>query len=200
MTGRRTPRPRRDLWAWYTRRLPTWLGLVLPLLLLPAPLVLLGLRGGGVWAAATVQATAVVSLEGALLLGLTVFRMDWWLALALVLYVELLYLVWLLRNVRVLRRWRRVARFLERREAAVVRLHRGRPWLRRSHRLGVTLVVLLPLNTGVLTGVLLGKATGLSDRATLGAVFLGILGWSIVLTAVVVFSLDRLVPWVRGLT
>lgn len=161
---------------------------MLPILLAPAPLLLAALQApDAVPKLSSILPLVVFALDVALLTGLCL-QLKWWVVLGAALWMELMLLVWLMRNLDLLRRWRRFDRFVRRREAQAAQIYDRRHWIRRFHFWGVVGMTFLPLNTGIFTGVFIGKVTGLSDRTTVGAVFLGTTLWASFLTAVFALS------------
>lgn len=173
-----------DPWSVYAERLPGWAGLFLPLVLAPAPvLVAAFVRPGAVAEVWSLVGAAVAGLQFAVPLGIA-YRFPPWTLLGVVLWVQFLFLAWIVRNVELLRRWRKFDAFLRRKEEAAARTYAHHHWLRRFHFLGLIVFIFLPVGSGLLTGVFVGKLTGMSDRRLVAAIFLGTLLWAVVLVFV----------------
>jgi uncharacterized membrane protein len=174
--------PRRDPWRWYTQRLPPAVSLVLPVALAPLPIVAAWwLLPQAVAQVAQVTVLTPFAMDVAIGVGVA-YRLAWWLIAGIVLWVQLLLLLWVVRNIELLRAWRRLDGFLRRQEVRAARVYQRRAWMRRFHFVGIMVFVFLPVNSGVFTGVILGKLTGMSDRRLVGAIYTGTVLWVVLLT------------------
>jgi uncharacterized membrane protein len=181
VTGPKPPHWSRhvDPWYWYTERLPASLSLLLPLLLALAPLVLARLLDAAlvapVW---QLELLALVGLQLAIPFGIFQHLAPWFI-LAIVLWIQFLLLVWLVRNIEILRQWGRVDRFFRRQEEKAARAYERHHWLRRFHFVGLVFFIFLPVGSGLVTGVFVGKLTGMTDRRLVASIFLGTLLWAV---------------------
>lgn len=187
-------------WAWYELRMPTIWSVILPLVLIPAPAalsyVVLPEAAPKIWG---VGLLAIVAIDGALGVGFAA-DLTWWVVLGCVMWTETLVLLWLLRNLDLLRAWPRFDRFIRKREAKAIRAYRKRQWMRKSHVLGVAIFVFLPLSSGIFAGALVGKFTGLSNPRTFVAVMAGTFVWAALLSVAFYFSIDFVQEWVDAVT
>lgn len=181
-----------DPWVWYTERIPPWAAFMAPLILLPAPVLLAALVSPDavprVW---QLELAALIGLQASIPLGIS-FRLEPWFILACSLWVQFLLLIWIVRNVELLRRWKRFDRFLRRQEEKALQTYDRKPWLRKFHFLGLTLFIFMPLASGLFTGVFIGKLTGMSDRRMAASIFLGTVLWALLFVYVGDFVGDYL--------
>lgn len=183
-----------DAWSWYSRRFPPWATLTIPVLLATVPTILASIllpqAVPKIWA---MQVIVIFALDAAVVAGI-VSQLTWWLVLGVILWMEFLFLIWLLANLRVLRRVPRLNRFFAKQELKAARLYQRKRWIRRFHFLGVMVFVFLPLNSGIIAGVLVGKLTGLRDSRVIAAVYLGTILWASLLTWATVLGVHLLEP------
>lgn len=184
-----------DPWYWYTEVLPPGMSFFLPILLAPIPIVVAAIfETNLVGPVVQVIGATLVNPNAAIAYGF-VIGLRPALALAIVLWIQLLLLVWVVRNVELLRRWKRFDRFLQKPEKRAQELYDRHHWLRKFHFAGMVVSVFLPFGTGILTGVFLGKLTGMSDRRLVTAIYVGTVLWLALLS-----GLGRaLEGWVRSL-
>lgn len=194
------PRHRYDLWWWYRHHLPGWIAFFLPILLAGAPIVVAAVRFPEALPKFLVfEATIIFALDVAIAFGLIVAEFQWYVVLLTSFWMEFLLLIWLLKNLEFLRRFQWLDRFFRRRETRALDLYQRRAWIRRFHFWGVVLFTFLPLNSGVILGVLVGKVTGMSDRRLFAAVYFGIALWASFIVWIVTLSIELFHPIVDDL-
>jgi len=186
LTGSRAPHWSRhvDPWYWYTERLPPLVSLFIPLALVLLPLGLAALFAPSLVAPMwKLELLALAGIQLAVVYGVGV-QLTPWFILVIVLWVQFLLLVWIVRNVELIRQWSRIDRFFQRQEEKAALAYERRHWLRRFHFVGLALFTFLPVGSGLVTGVFVGKLTGMSDRRLVASIFLGTVLWTILFTYV----------------
>lgn len=191
------PKPARfrdDPWAWYLATFSAPVGFILPLALMLVPAaVISALYPDAAAKMVAFSVTLPFALDVGMIVGLQAGFKPW-IVLVTTYWVEFLLLVWLMRNLNLLRRWPRFDGVLKRQEKKAVRLYEVHRWVRRFHVLGVATFVFLPFSTGVFVGILLGKLTGMPDRRALLAVYLGTIVWS----AIFVWAGGHALEWINA--
>lgn len=186
-----------DPWRWYQERIPAWVAFFLPIVLVPIPILLALIEQPEVipklW---LIQLLTLLALDVAIVSGL-LLNLHWWVVLSVILWMEFLLLVWLVRNLEIIRRWPPANRFLQRREARALRMYQQRTWIRRLHFWGIVAITFLPFGTGIWVSTFVGKVTGMSDRVLIGAVYFGTVLWSAFVTWVFAFSIEFAQPWIE---
>lgn len=183
-------------WDWY-KQLSAGLGFVLPIVLAGVPVLVAELLfPGSAGKVVSLASTTIIAIDVAIVFGLCV-QLKWWFVLAVVYWIEFLLLAWLIKNLDLLRRWRFMSAFLQRREDRALAAYQRHRWIRRFHFVGVMLFTFLPLGSGVFVGTFIGKVTGMPDRIVFLAVYLGTVLWASTVAIVIDLSLDSILEWIR---
>lgn len=130
---------------------------------------------GPIWKLAL---AALLGIQAGVAVGLSL-RLDPGFLLVIMLWVQFLFLIWVVRNIELMRVIGRVDRFFKRQEEKAARAYERRAWLRKFHFVGLAFFTFLPVGSGLLTGVFVGKITGMSDRRLVASIFLGTVVWAV---------------------